>query len=325
MTQPLMAEIAKRQGLRRLAVLAGDPIADVYRAMPQRPEVIAFTSIHQRLQWRHRSNQARQLHREQFTHALILPHSIKSALIPWLAGIPTRIGYLGEQRYGLINRRPQGKRIEARKQSMVRYFLGLVPGPSSDPAPEGKPSLMVDLAEVRAQQSRWLLRQYWAFAPGAEFGPSKQWPLAHWQRLITLLEPDQEVVILGGSRDRAFGQAIAQAARPGQPIINLCGQTTMAQAIALIAGAQLLLSNDSGLMHVAAALDRPQIAVFGSTDPDHSGPINPLALVHRLKLECSPCFERHCPLGHHRCLQDIHPEVLARDLSHISFNHPMLG
>ena len=330
MTQPLVAEIARRPALQRLAVLAAKPIADVFRAMPQRPETIDFDGAHGRLQWQKRRHLARALRAERFTHALVLPHSIKSALIPWLAGIPTRIGYLGEQRYGLINRRPTGKRTEARKQSMVGYFLGLAACLGSDtrnqtPPCLGVPTLTVEAAEVIAQQTRFSLRSYGVFAPGAEFGPSKQWPLEHWQGLIARLPAELSLVILGSQRDIAFGEAIAKAAKPGQSAINLCGQTTMAQAIALIAGAQWLLSNDSGLMHVAAALGKPQVAVFGSTDPEHSGPMNPLAIVHRLKLECSPCFKRHCPLGHHRCMQAIHPDVLAQDLRSLGRTETILS
>jgi heptosyltransferase-2 len=210
---------------------------------------------------------------------------------------------------------------------MVSYYLALTSAitPSRDAAPPQAPRLSVDASQIAAQQAHFGLGDYWVFAPGAEFGPAKQWPLEHWQALLGLIPSAQRLAILGGPRDHAFGEALAQSAKPGQRVANLCGQTTMAQAIALIAGARLLVSNDSGLMHVAAALAKPQIAVFGSTDPMHSGPINPQAIVQWLKLDCSPCFQRHCPLTHHDCLRNISPEVLARDLRSISAKTTMLA
>ncbi|NDA52403.1 MAG: lipopolysaccharide heptosyltransferase II [Betaproteobacteria bacterium] len=323
MAQPLLAQLARRSELARLAVLADGLIADVFRAMPQRPELIRFQERHGQLQLQARTRLASQLRKERFTHALILPHSIKSALIPWLAGIPQRLGYLGEHRYGLVNCRPAKSAVKIRDQSMHDYYLGLSLC-FSQAAQATAPSLEVEPQALFEQQRRFGLSAYWVFAPGAEFGPSKQWPLAHWQSLASLLPQDQVIAILGGARDQPFGLAITQSARPGQTIVNLCGQTSMAQAIALIAGAQVVVSNDSGLMHVAAALQRPQLAVFGSTDPKHSGPNNPQALVHWLKLACSPCFQRQCPLGHYRCLHDIHPEALARDLKGLAQKPLML-
>jgi len=327
MAQPLLEHIAHAAGSGRCAVLADGVIADVFEAMPQRPQILRFQESHGRLQWRKRQAIARHVRGLGFSHALILPHSLKSSLIPWLAGIPHRIGHVGEHRFGLVNRRPLGRAGKAREQNMVSYYLALTSAitPSRDAAPPQAPRLSVDASQIAAQQAHFGLGDYWVFAPGAEFGPAKQWPLEHWQALLGLIPSAQRLAILGGPRDHAFGEALAQSAKPGQRVANLCGQTTMAQAIALIAGARLLVSNDSGLMHVAAALAKPQIAVFGSTDPMHSGPINPQAIVRWLKLDCSPCFQRHCPLTHHDCLRNISPEVLARDLRCISAKTTMLA
>jgi heptosyltransferase-2 len=161
-------------------------------------------------------------------------------------------------------------------------------------------------------------------APGAEYGPAKRWPVSHFAELAAALP--QDVVLLGSAKERALCEAIVALAQPGKTqgrFLNLAGQTTLPQAFALIASAHRVVSNDSGLMHVAAALDVPQVAVFGSSSPEHTPPLSPKARVLWLKwdtqvqppLDCAPCFKRECPLGHLRCLQDLSPQQVLRALS----------
>jgi heptosyltransferase-2 len=152
-------------------------------------------------------------------------------------------------------------------------------------------------------------------APGAEYGPAKRWPPRHFAALASLVVtewPESSVVLLGSAKERALATEIA--ALSGQHVVNVCGETSLADAIALIASASGVVSNDSGLMHVAAAFARPQVAVFGSSDPRHTPPRSTRARVEWLHLECSPCFERNCPLGHLNCLNQIAPAVVFDSL-----------
>jgi heptosyltransferase-2 len=154
-----------------------------------------------------------------------------------------------------------------------------------------------------------------ALCPGAEFGPAKRWPAAHYTRLADLLystDPRRELILLGSKADAQTAGEIAAAS--AAPVRVLAGQTSLDEAIALIAGAQAVVSNDSGLMHIAAALERPQVALFGSSDPRHTPPRSARAQVLWLHLECSPCFKRVCPLGHLNCLNQIAPEEVLRAL-----------
>jgi heptosyltransferase-2 len=247
---------------------------------------------------------------------LVLPNSFKSALVPFFAGIPERLGYLGEARRGLLTRRlpnpgkdtPMVERYEA-----LGRLSGLA-GPHSSPLP--MPELRVDPQSIEAVAERFgLIRQdpVIVFCPGAEYGPAKRWPIEHFAKLADLTtkaHPRAQIVLAGAGGDIAACSSIVQKAHAR--IISTAGKTSVEEAIALLAGAALVVSNDSGLMHVAAALRRPLIALYGSTDPRHTPPQSADPVILWLKLECSPCFQRVCPLGHFRCLIDITPErVLA--------------
>ena len=312
MTEPLLRRLQARG--ERLTVGALPWVAPVYRAMPQVAEVVEFPFQHGGLQLRERRRLARELE-GRFDTAYVLPNSLKSALLPFLASIPRRVGYLGEARVGLLTHRlknPKGK------PPMVAFYSALSgePGIESD-----RPRLSLPEGEAaRAAAAQGLVPGgYYAFAPGAEFGPSKRWPASHYAQLATQL--DAPVLLLGSAKDEPVCEAIAQAA---PRCVNLAGRTSLAEAIALIAGARAMVSNDSGLMHVAAAFGRPQVAVFGSSSPLHTPPLNDAARVIWLKddpslqppLDCAPCFERECPLGHQRCLRDLPPQRVLDALRH---------
>jgi len=310
MTEPLMRRLAARG--ERLTVGALPWVAPVYRAMPQVAEVIEFPFQHGGLQFKARRRLARELE-GRFDAAYVLPNSLKSALLPFMASIPRRVGYLGEARVGLLTHRvknPKGK------PPMVAFYSALSGEAGID---ADRPRLaLADGESARAAQAQGLQPQgYYTFAPGAEFGSSKRWPAAHYAQLAAQL--DAPVVLLGSGKDAPVCEEIAQGA-PGR-CLNLAGRTSLMEAIALIAGARAMVSNDSGLMHVAAAFGIPQVALFGSSSPLHTPPLNERAQVIWLKddpayqppLDCAPCFERECPLGHHRCLNDIPPQrVLQR-------------
>jgi heptosyltransferase-2 len=306
MTEPLLRRLHARG--ERLTVGALPWVAPVYRAMPQVAEVIDFPFAHGGLQFKARRALAKRLE-GKFDKAYVLPNSLKSALLPFLASIPKRIGYLGEARVGLLTHRLKNPK---NKPPMVVFYSAL----SGEANLEAdRPQLNISASDTAVALAHLSLQRggYVVFAPGAEYGPAKRWPAAHFTELAARL--DLPVVLLGSGKEAALCDAIAaplNAERPGQ-CINLAGKTSLEQALCVITAAKSIVSNDSGLMHVAAAFGIPQIAIFGSSSPIHTPPLNDNAVVLWLKtdaiyqppLDCAPCFQRECPLGHVRCLNDI--------------------
>ena len=304
MSEPLLARLAQRA--EQLTVAALPWVAPVYRAMPQVHEVIELPFAHGRLDWAARRRVAATL-RGRFDAAYVLPNSLKSALLPWLAGIPQRIGYHGESRYVLLNRRMPNP-AQARPP-MVAFYSAL----AGEPVPaDACPRLRFDAAVVEAAALAAGVQRggYWVFAAGAEYGPAKCWPAEHYAELARSLagtHPGVPVLLLGSGKELALCEQIARHAHGACRV--LAGKTALIDAMALIAGARGVVSNDSGLMHVAAAFGVPQVAVFGSTSPEHTPPLNPRARViwlkDELQLDCAPCFDRVCRFGHTRCLTGV--------------------
>jgi heptosyltransferase-2 len=306
MAEPLLAALARRG--EALTVAALPWVAPVFKAMPQVGEIVELPFAHGRLDWAKRRQVAATL-RGRFDGAYVLPNSIKSALLPWLAGVPLRVGYHGEGRWLLLNRRIANPADE--RPPMVAFYGALAGG---DFAAGARPRLQLDATTLQAALAKAGLGAggFWAFAPGAEYGPAKRWPVAHYAALAKALHGADGAIValLGSPGEAALCEAIADAA-PGACRV-LAGKTSLLEAMALIAAARGLASNDSGLMHVAAGFGVPQVAVFGSTSPLHTPPLNPKARVLWLKdelgLECMPCFDRTCRFGHYRCLIEVAPE-----------------
>ncbi len=314
MTEPLMRRLAARG--ERLTVGALPWVAPVYRAMPQVAEVIEFPFAHGGLQFKARRALAQQIE-GRFDAAYVLPNSLKSALLPFLASIPKRVGYLGEARVGLLTHRLKNPPKDKRPP-MVAFYSAL----SGEAGIEAdRPQLQIETAQVEAVLARQGLARggYYVFVPGAEYGPAKRWPVARYAELARLL--DAPVIVLGSGKEAPLGVEICALAT-GADCRNLAGATSLAEAFCLIAGACRVISNDTGLMHVAAALDVPQVALFGSSSPEHTPPLSARARVLWLKqdpayqppLDCAPCFERECPLGHLRCLNDIQADRVLQAL-----------
>lgn len=326
MTEPLLATLAQRG--ERLSVAALPWVAPVYRAMPQVADVIELPFAHGRLDWAMRRQIAADM-RGRFDAAYVLPNSIKAALIPWLARIPRRVGYQGEGRWLLLNRRLPNPPGRPPMVAFYRALSGALTGarsaaPASAPTTRGEPtherprlSFGAQALQAATQAAGVRPGAYWVFAPGAEYGPAKCWPAEHYAALARILfaRHGQPVLLLGSDKEAALCEQISQAA-PGACVV-LAGQTALIDAMALIAAARGVVSNDSGLMHVAAA-GVPQAAVFGSTSPEHTPPLNPRARVlwlkHELALDCSPCFERSCRFGHTRCLTEVSPQRVEQAL-----------
>lgn len=315
MTEPLLRRLSARG--ERLAVGALPWVAPVYRAMPQVAEVIEFPFQHGGLQLKARRALARQIE-GRFDAAYVLPNSLKSALLPFLAGIPKRVGYLGETRVGLLTHRLKNP-SKAKRPPMVAFYSAL----SGEAGVEtDRPRLQMDATVVDAVLARHGVQRngYYVLVPGAEFGTAKRWPTSRYAELTRQL--DAPALVLGSGKEAPLGEEIV-ALSGDAGCRNLAGATKLDEAFALIAGARAVISNDTGLMHVAAALDVPQVAIFGSSSPEHTPPLSDRARVLWLKndpayqppLDCAPCFQRECPLGHLRCLNDISAQRVLAVLS----------
>jgi heptosyltransferase-2 len=297
MAQPLLARLREKRPGAKLDMLAPDWVAPVARRMPEVDEVIAVPFRHRALQLGSRWRLGRTLKSRRYSEAIVLPNSWKAALVPFFADIPLRAGYVGESRYGLLNRL-----YRKPDKAMRRHYARLAEAPDAEPRqPLPEARLRVDLASAAATRARFGIEgRYAVLCPGAEYGPAKRWP--YFAELAARLA--MPVVLLGSPNDAAAAADVGGR--------NLVGKTTLDEAIDLIAGAELVVSNDSGLMHVAAALGRPLIALFGSSSPEKTPPQSGHSRVLWLKIECSPCYQRECPLGHFRCMRELTVErVLA--------------
>ena len=311
MAQPLFMRLHEKTPGLQLDALAPRWVAPTLQRMPEIAQVIDNPFAHGELSLGARYALARQLAKTGYQRAYILPNSLKSALIPFFAGIPERIGFTGDARSGLINRRHTLD--EAALPQMAERFAQLAEAPGAPlPRPLQNPRLSSSLEQQAVTLAALGIprpEKIAIFCPGAEYGPAKRWPARHFAALADALhERGYAVWLLGSPKDKAVGDEIIQLASPDAAPKNLCGATSLTQAIDLIAAADFVVCNDSGLMHVAAALNRPLIAVYGSSSPGFTPPLSPHAQIISLKLECSPCFKRECPLGHLDCLNKLDPQ-----------------
>ena len=317
MAQPLLQLLRLAHPERAIDVLAPPAVAPVWRQMREVDTVIETPFRHGALQLKQRWSLARELRQRAYADAYVLPNTLKFALIPWLAGIKRRVGYRGESRHGLINVMHHDS-VPARP--MVAFYAALAQSPTAALAAGlPRPVLTVSSAQIGAVCQRLELaleRPLIVFAPGAEFGSAKRWPAEHFAQLaqtILAADPDAQVALLGSPKDwDVCNQIVALAKRAG--VLNLAGATTLAEAVALIGHAGAVVSNDSGLLHVASALNRPVIALYGPTDPDHAPPFSDMARALSLRLACAPCRQRECPLGHQHCLRKLSTDMVWQEL-----------
>lgn len=277
--------------------------------MPEVNRGIALPFKHGQFAFFERIQFGKSLRNGAYTQAIVLTNSLKSAILPFAASIPLRTGYLGEMRYGLINDiRPLDK--SKLKKTVERFVhLGLETGenlPIVIPRPalisqEQNAILALSKLAVSMPTSKVL-----GLCPGAEYGEAKRWPAEYYAEVAnTALNKGWQVWLFGSDKDVPVTTAINQLTQNRS--LNLGGKTKLAEAIDLMALCDTIISNDSGLMHVAAALNKRLIAIFGSSDPYHTPPMHPDAIIEYLGLDCSPCFKRECPLGHLNCLKQITP------------------
>ena len=314
LAQSLFRVLKERDPATAIDVLAPGWSLPIVARMPEVRDGIAAETGHGELGVGRRRRIGREL-RGRYRQAIVLPRSFKSALIPWFARIPRRTGFRGEQRFGLINdMRPFEPGLL--DQTIKRHLaLGVERGDVLPAPPE--PALTVSTQNQErlvAELSLSLDRPVIGMMPGAEFGPSKCWPVEHFAMLAGLLIADgYRVWLLGSAKDGEAGQRIAAIASAGDALVDLCGRTTLADAIDVLALTEQVVTNDSGLMHVAAAVGVHVHAMYGPTSPVFVAPLTTRKDIYFLDLDCSPCRQRVCPLGHHNCLRQIGPtDVLAR-------------
>jgi heptosyltransferase II len=290
--------------------------------------IIDAPAAHGELALRARYAFGRSLREQRYTHAYVLPNTWKSALVPYIARIPVRVGYVGEARYGLLTDARKLDRTEL-PQLVSRYAALGEPRHASASAALA-PRLVPNAANLDAAMRALALSRAHPVAilcPGAEFGPAKRWPVQHFAHLAQRLADDGHAVwLLGSPNDRAVADALL-AALPANmpPVIDLTGRTDLGTAIDLMSVASLVVSNDSGLMHAAAAVNAPLVALFGSSSPAYTPPSSPTARIAKIDIECSPCFKRECPLGHFRCMRELSPELvynLARETAATNLPSP---
>jgi len=325
-SQPLLANLKALYPDSKIDVLASNWVAPIYRACTEVNEVIEANFEHKKLQWSLRKQLSKQIEDKKYQACFVLPNSLKSALIPWLANIPFRIGYRGELRFGLINLALDNP-SKINRPPMVDHYLALSQllnddalsfseiAPKLDISPAAKASVENKLrSTVISSDSIYVM------CPGAEYGPTKRWPTEHFAALAEKLiaqNANNQIILLGSKSDHILAQEITSQIKQASNIHNWCGNTSLDEAIALIGMSKAVISNDSGLMHIAAALQTPQIAIFGSSDPAHTPPLSDKAKIIWLNLPCSPCHKRVCPLGHLKCLKDILPEQVLATLNRL--------
>ena len=313
MAQSFFIDLKQREPNSIIDVLAPAWTAALIDRMPQVRNLIQTNFQHGKLSLLERYRLGKSLREKGYTNAITLPNSLKSALVPAIAKIPIRTGFVGEQRWGFLN---DIRRLDKTKLPMtVQRFIALGRNKNAFvPTTESiaEPQLKIDQSAVNNIKEKFALSNnhcILALCPGAEFGISKQWPMEHYAQLAQhYLDQGWDIWLLGSQKDKFSCDEINL--KTGKRCSVLAGKTSLPEAIDLLSMADLAVSNDSGLMHIAAALQTPLVAIYGSTDPQHTPPLSKNHVIAKLDLTCSPCFKRDCPLDHHDCLQKLTPQTV---------------
>ena len=313
MAQSLFITIKQRPYPVEIDVLAPAWSNPLLSRVPEVRDVINLPVAHGELGLGRRYQLGKSLRAKHYDQAIITPRSFKAALVPFFAKAKQRTGYRGEMRYGVINdMRELDKSVL--QQTVQRYVALGLDGNANQPPDIPYPKLTVDtnnLDKMISELKLTLDKPVIAIIPGAEYGEAKRWPVKYYAELAKqLCEQSIQVWVLGSEKDVKVASIIAE----DKPVINLCGKTRLEDTIDLLSVCKTAVTNDSGLMHIAAAVGIPLVAIYGSSTPDYTPPLTDKAKIEYLALECSPCFKRECPLGHTDCLNNILPDRILDSL-----------
>lgn len=316
MSQSLYITLKQQHPEAIIDVMAPAWCKPILERMPEVNQAIEMPLGHGDIDLLGRRRIGKKLKANNYTHAYICPNSAKSALIPWFADIPTRVGWKGEMRYGLLNDlRPNKKSF----QYMVERYVALAHQKSEminseslggvDNLPHPKLSIDVDVQQTTLNKfSLSVTKPVLGLCPGAEFGPAKQWPVEHYAAVANeMINQGYQVWLFGSAKDKETTENIKSLVDSNNQhcVFNLAGDTSLIEAVDLLAACQTVVSNDSGLMHVAAAVGCHVVGVYGSTSPKYTPPLAKKVDIVSTDIECRPCFKRECPLGHLKCLKDL--------------------
>lgn len=317
MSQSLFIYLKKTRPGVAIDVLAPAWSEPILTRMPEVRRTIATPLVHGELGLGKRYRLGRKLRSKNYQQAILLPNSLKSAFIPYFASISRRTGWRGEMRYGLLN---DIRRLdEIALPLMVQRFVALGQEPG-EPLPEDipPPALVVDSVQAETCRSRFGLdsdKPILALCPGAEFGPAKCWPPEHYAQIAQdYLDKGWQIALYGSVNDKLVTGQIREQCRSHPLCFDLAGRTELAEAVDLLSLSAAVLSNDSGLMHIASALGCPLLVIYGATSASFTPPLSENAQVILPAIECAPCFKRECPLGHHRCMKNTSPLQVASKL-----------
>lgn len=307
MAQSLFKLLKQRDARITIDVLAPAWTFSLLGRMPEVSHAIEMPLTHGELKLRKRYQLAKAL--RGYDQAIVLPHSFKSALIPWFAKIPKRTGWAGEFRYPLLN---DIRRLDKKRYPRVIEQFTALALPPDEPLPEELPypafhtSTASQDAVLAKYQPVWRGRPVLALCAGAEYGPSKRWPEEYFAQIANKkMEGGWDVWLFGSQKDRPVTEKIRMLT--DNRCEDISGRTALSETIDLLSLVSGVVTNDSGLMHIAAALKKPLVALYGSTSPAFTPPLSLDAKILKLDLDCQPCFERACPLLHHRCMRELTP------------------
>jgi heptosyltransferase-2 len=329
MSQSLYITLKQQHPDSIIDVMAPAWCKPILERMPEVNNAIEMPLTHGEFAFFKRRKLGKALRKNKYDQAYILPNSAKSALIPFFANIPKRTGWKGESRYGLLNDLRSNRK---RFQYMVERYVALA-YPKSDMIDSSslggleqlpKPTLFISSTTQQITLDKFSLsvnKPILGLCPGAEFGPAKQWPVEYYATVANeMINHGYQVWLFGSIKDSQATEKIKSLVdiKNQQFVFNLAGETNLIEAVDLLASCQTVVSNDSGLMHVAAAVGCQVVAVYGSTSPKYTPPLAKAVEIVHTDIDCRPCFKRTCKFEHMKCLTELPPKKVLESIKKLN-------